>query len=249
MQLAEPTGRRVRDRDLRGRAPGCRNGRTAAASVDLDAERRRRPLDEALHVVEVRGAGAVAPAAPASSPTRSAARRCGSRRRGPDPREPAPERRPRPPAATAAGTRGPIRTSRPARRRGRGCAAAAPSSPPISVVRIADCSLRERVAITTTGRDRRRRPRARRRGRIDEAARDRLVEADVAQDVLDPAAQGLLARQAADRGAAAGQRRRAAAVEPVDAGDLLDQVGLAVHVAVAVRTGPRPSTSCSPSAP
>jgi hypothetical protein len=61
VELADPAGGRARDRDIRGpgrvqeRAPG-------SGELDLDAERRRDKLDEALRVVEVGGAGAVAPA-------------------------------------------------------------------------------------------------------------------------------------------------------------------------------------------
>ena len=58
------------------------------------------------------------------------------------------------------------------------------------------------------------------------------LEAAAAQVVLDRAAQALLRRQAADRLAAGGQRG-GQLLEAVDARDLLDQVGLAVHVVVA----------------
>ncbi len=70
--------------------------------------------------------------------------------------------------------------------------------------------------------------------RIDEAPGDRLVEAGVPQQVLDPADQDLMAPEAADRAAAAGKGGRQVLVEPVDAGDLLDQVDLAGDVEMPV---------------
>ena len=72
------------------------------------------------------------------------------------------------------------------------------------------------------------------RARIDEAPGDRLVEAGVPQQVLDPADQDLMSPEAADRAAAAGKGGRQVLVEPVDAGDLLDQVDLAGDVEMPV---------------
>ena len=61
---------------------------------------------------------------------------------------------------------------------------------------------------------------------------DDLGQPAAAQLVLEPPAQPLRRVQPADRLRARGQRRRDR-VEAVDAPDLLDQVGLALHVAVA----------------
>ena len=72
------------------------------------------------------------------------------------------------------------------------------------------------------------------RAGVDEAPGDRLVEAGVAQQVLDPAEEHLVALEPADGTAAPGQGRREVLVEAVDARDLLDQVDLAGDVEVAV---------------
>ena len=71
-----------------------------------------------------------------------------------------------------------------------------------------------------------------------EAPADGLGEPRAAQRVLEPAAQPLRGREPADGAAARGQRG-GDAVEPPDARDLLDEVGLAEHVVAPPRAGPR----------
>ena len=73
---------------------------------------------------------------------------------------------------------------------------------------------------------------------IDEAPRDRLVEPGVAQQVLEPPQQPLVALQPPDRAARTGQGRRQMLVEAVDPCDLLDQVDLARDVEMPIRGNP-----------
>src|SRR3954465_14178838 len=69
---------------------------------------------------------------------------------------------------------------------------------------------------------------------VGEAPAHRLVEAEVAQGVLGPAPQALLAAEAADRATDRRQRRRQALGDAGDARPLLDQVDLAGYVVVTV---------------
>ena len=69
---------------------------------------------------------------------------------------------------------------------------------------------------------------------VGEAPADDLVGAQSAQGVLGAAAQQLLAAEPADPLGDRRQRRGEFGVEVGEARDLLDQVGLALHVLVAL---------------
>ena len=79
--------------------------------------------------------------------------------------------------------------------------------------------------------------------RVGEAPADDLVEAEVAQRVLGPAPQPLLAGQAPGLGARAGRVEGRCSSRPWTRADLLDQVGLARDVVVAVGRAPSPARS------
>ena len=207
--------------------PGCRNGRVAAGAANSSSTRAAAPtrLDQALGRVEVAGHGLPAP---------------GARRRLGDQRGQVVALVGGQGAGRAALGRGQV-AARAGRRAGTRTAPARPRSARRVVARGVQQPRQQQrahhalVLAQRVGQGQRRhvaQPQRLQRGGRGEAPGHDLVQAAVAQGVLQPAAQPLARRQAAD-GAAPCRQRDGQLVQAVDAGHLLDQVGLALHVGVA----------------